>query len=580
MDLSNADIARLLRSVAAALTLKKANLFQVRAYENAADSIEHSTSEIKDLWEEKRLDEVPGIGPNLQEHLNELFTTGQVKHFDNLLKSFPEITYKMLDVPGVGPKTALDLTNLGVESLEDLKRRLENGELVKKGFSSKVAERVLSGVNELSERDNRMLLPVAMSQAQVILDYLKKCPEVIKADPLGSLRRQVATIGDLDFAASSDKPEAVIDYFVKLPIVNRIVDQGEYKATVMLNDGLHVDLLVGKPKSYGALLQHFTGGKNHNIALRTYAEKHGFSLSEYGVKDIQTGKIIPTKTEDELYKLLKMQTPAPEIREDEGEIEAALQHDLPKLIELKDIKGDLHIHSNFPLEPSHGPGANSIEEIIQKAQELGYEYVGIADHPPGFTTHSPEQIIELLKKRTEYIQRVQKKTKHVRVLNGLEIDILGDGSLSVPDGALAKLDFCIAGIHSGHRGDKETLTKRILKAIENPQVDIISHPTGRLINRRPSFDADWDEIFKVCAKLKKILEINASPDRMDLREDLVRAAKKFGVQFIIGSDAHAISSLEGLKWGVTVARRGWLEDQDVVNSWDWTKFKERFNIKT
>lgn len=579
MDLSNAEIARLLRSVAAALTLKKANLFQVRAYENAADSIEHSSSEIKDLWEEKRLNEVPGLGPNLQEHLNELFTTGQVKHFNSLLKSFPEIVYKMLDIPGVGPKTALGLANLGVESLEDLEKKLAGGELVKKGFSEKIAEKVLAGLNELSKRDNRLFLPVAMSRAQAILDYLKKCPEVIDADSLGSLRRQVATVGDLDFAVSSGHPQVVADYFVKMPGVSRIIDQGDYKATVMLSDGLQADLLIGKPESYGALLQHFTGGKNHNIALRAYAERHGFSLSEYGVKDIKTGRIVPARTEEALYGLLKMQTPAPEIRENEGEIEASLKHELPRLIELPDLKGDLHIHSDFSLEPSHGPGASSIEAIIQKAQELGYEYVGIADHPPGFTTHAPERIVELINKRSEYIRNLQKKTKSIRVLNGLEVDILGDGKLSVPDEALEELDFCIAGIHSGHRGDQDIITQRILKAIENPQVDIISHPTGRLINRRPSFDADWDTIFKVCVKLKKVLEINASPERMDLREDLVRSARIFGVRFIIGSDAHAVEAMAGLRWGVTVARRGWLGDRDVVNTWNWTKFKKRFNIK-
>ena len=580
MKSSNSDIADLLRSVATSLTLRKANSFQVRAYENAADSIEHSTTEIKDLWQEGRLDEVPGIGSSLQEHLTELFKTGKVSHFETILKHYPDILYELIKIPGIGPKTALELTDLGIKSVSELEDKLKSGKLTEKGFSVKIGEKILIGLLEFNNRSDRMFLPYAQAQADKILEYIKKGPGVKMADPLGSLRRQVVTIGDLDFAACSDDPEKVYEYFSKLPGVSEVID----KQTLVLGSGIHVDILVGTPESYGALLQHFTGGKNHNIKLRTFALKKGLSLSEDGIKNVKTGKVIETKTEEEFYKHLGMDTPAPEIREDSGEIEAALEHKLPDLLELKDLKGDLHLHSNFPIEhPSHGPGVHDIEEIVKVAEKLGYDYVGISDHPPAHRSETQEGIIKWVEKRTKVIQTLRqaqgkKGKKSIRVLNGLEIDILTDGSLSVPDSALETLDYVIAGIHSAHRSSKEDITKRIIKALESSHVDIISHPTGRLLNERESYDADWEEIFKVAAKSEKILEINSFPNRLDLRDDLVRLALKFGVKFVINTDAHEISQMENMKFGVSVARRGWVEKKDVVNTWDWKKFAEWFNI--
>lgn len=575
---SNLQVTKLLRSVAAALTIKNGSIFQIRAYESTADAIEHLTSEVKDLWEEDKLDDIPGVGENLKNYLDELFRTGRVKHFEGIKKGIKPSTFEFLDIPGVGPKTALKLTKLGVKSLNDLQERIASGELIKRGFSQKIANRISLGLMEIGSRTGRMLLPYAAEYAKRIMEYLKKSPDAIAVDPLGSLRRQVATIGDLDFAAASEKPREVVDYFVRMPGVARVVDQGENKATVVLASGLQADLLVGKPESYGAILQHFSGSKHHNIKLRSYALEKGLSLSEYGVKNVKTGKLIPTKTEEELYKLLDMDTPAPEIREDAGEIEEALKHRLPKLVEFKDISGDFHLHSNFPLEPSHDSGVNSIEEIIAQAKQLGYLYVGISDHSPGFTTHGKDQIVRLIEKRTKFIQNLQKKTKSIRVLNGLEIDILSDGFLSVPDEVLEALDYSIAGIHSGHRGTKEFITKRILKALENPYVDVLAHPTGRLLNERDSYEADWEEIFKFAAKNNKLLEINAFPNRLDLRDDLVRMALSFGVKFIINTDSHQVEQMGNMPYGVAVARRGWVTKESVVNSWDWTRVSKWFRL--
>ena len=580
MEISNAKTAKILRDVAAAYAIKgDGNIFQIRAYENAADSIEHSTAEVFDLWQENKLSEVPNLGEKIQGYLNELFLSGKVKHFDEVQNGIPPVVFELLDIPGVGPQTAMKLTKLGVKDLDSLKSGIKSGILVEKGFSSKLSRRIMDGILELSSREGRMLLPYAAVQAEKILNYLKKSSAILQVHPLGSLRRMVATVGDLDFSVSSNSSKEVVEYFCQMPGVTRVVDQGENKATVVLRGGFQADLLVGKPESYGALLQHFTGSKAHNISLRTLASKKGLSLSEYGAKKTN-GELVKTETEEELYKMLGMQTPPPEIREDTGEIEAALEHKLPDLVELKDIKGDLHTHSNYPiLHPSHGPGADDIEKIVEQAQSLGYEFIGISDHPPGFSTVSKEEKFKWVEKRTKFIYKLELKIKSIRVLNGLEIDILGDGTLSVPNQALVTLDYCIAGIHSGHRGSKDEITGRLMTALKNPNVDIISHPTNRLLNERESSDADWEEIFKAAAKNHKILEINAYPNRLDIRDDLVRAALKFGVKFVINTDAHEVSQMENMRFGVAVARRGWATKKDIVNTWGWTDFAKWFNIK-
>lgn len=590
-EFSNAQIAKLLRKVAAGLTLSKTNPFEIRAYQNAADSIEHSDTEIRDLWEEGKLDSLPGLGKSMQSHLDELFKTGMVKHFETVMKKYEPVIFELIDLPGVGPKTAKEISDLGVKSLDDLKKQLENGKLVEKGFSAKVAEKLKvevdsrlrendgKGGSDKTERD-RMLLPFAIVQAEKILEYLRQSPDVISADPLGSLRRRVVTIGDLDFSVCSKNPEKVIEYFMQMPGISRVLNKGERMAMVVLNSGLHIDLLVGTPESYGALLHHFTGGKNHNIHLRKIALDKGFSINEEGVKNVKNNEVIEIKKEEDLYKMMGMQLIPPEMREDVGEIELAIEHKIPKLVQLKDIKGDFHIHSNFEFNQSHGPGINTLEEMVQKAQELGYEYIALSDHSPAFKINKAEEITKLVAKRTEEVERLKKKyMKSVRVLNSLEVDILSDGTLSVPDESLATLDICNIGVHSGHQSDKENMTTRILKALENPYAKILVHPTGRKLLSRPSYEADWEIIFKYCAAHKKALEVNGTPDRMDLRDDLIRMASALGCMFVIDTDAHQISQMDNMRFGVDLARRGWLESKQVINTWEWRKVKEFFGIK-
>lgn len=568
MEISNARIAKILREVAVAYTLNNTgNIFQIRAYENAADSIEHSTSEIHDLWREDKLVEVPNIGEKIRGYLDELFQTGKVQHFEDIQKDIPSVVFELLDIPGIGPKTALSLAKMGVSSKDDLVAKLDSGVLISAGFSEKLAKKISNVLKwkNLDIFEGKMLLPYADAQAQKVLEYLRKCTNIEKADVLGSLRRMVTTVGDLDFAVSSLEPQKAVDYFCKMPGIKKIINQGERKATVLLNSGLQLDLLVEDPESYGTLLQHFTGSKSHNIHLNEYAKKN----------KIDTHKC---KTEDELYRRLGMQTPPPEIREDTGEIEAALENNLPDLVELEDIKGDLHTHSDFISKPSHDIGVNSIEEIVAEALRLGYAYIGITDHQPSRSGHTEAQAIHEISKKKKAIEQINSSQKSVRALNLLEVDISSDGSLGLPDEALKLLDFAVASVHSSFQLSKEDMTNRILRALSNPYVKVLGHPTGRLIGKRDSYEVDWERIFKFAGENKKALEINAFPNRLDLRDDLVRRALRYGVKFVIDTDAHIISSMSVLKYGVAVARRGWVTKEDIVNTWDWTSFAKWFNI--
>lgn len=580
MNFTNREISGKLKGIAAVLTVKKGNPFQIRAYEGAAEAIEHSTSEIQDLWEEDKLADIPGIGANLQTYLEELFKTGRVKHWEEIEKDVPEGFFEFLTVPGIGPKTADKLTKLGVKNKEDLKTKLESGVLTRRGISQKTAENILKSLNSpLKQSQGRMLLPYAFVQAQKVSDYLQKNPAILAASVLGSLRRMSATIGDLDFAISTNYPAEVADYISKMPGVSQVLGKGEKEVSVINSSGLRLDFLTVGPSSYGALLQHFTGSKQHNIHLRTIAEEKGLSLSEYGVKEVKSGLVKETKTEDEFYSLLEMETPPPEIREDTGEIEAAIRHQLPHLVELKNIKGDFHIHDNFPIEPSHDLGASSLEEIVAEAKKLGYQYVGVSDHSPSVSNHTSDKMVKLIEKRAKWIEEHNYSSKEIRILNLLEVDIQPDGSLSVPDAGLQLLDFAIASIHSVHKMPKDEMTKRIMKALESPYVKVFGHPTGRLLNKRDSYDADWPLIFKFAAEKQIALEINSYPDRLDLPDILVREAKKYGVKFVIDTDSHIALEMDQMVYGVAVARRGWATKEDIINSWDWTTVARWFNIK-
>ena len=574
---SNRQIAKLLREIAAAYMAKGENRFKIIAYENAAASVEHATSELKDLWEEDQLESVPGLGESIRKHLNELFKDGRVKHFEQIKKGLPEGMFSLLGIGGLGPKNAYKLAyQLNLKNPDDLEKAAKNHKIRNlAGFGEKSENEIITAIAEFrAKATDRYLLTEAFPIAERVLNYLKKHKDCSRAEPLGSLRRMTATVGDIDIAVASENPKGIIEHFTKFKEVKRVLDAGPRKSSVLLLNGMQVDLIVQKTRAYGALIQHFTGSKNHNIRLREYAITKNYSVSDYGIK--VGGKLKEFETEEEFYNFLGADFIIPEMREDTGEIEAALNNKLPAVVDIKDIKGDIHLHSDFKIEPSHDLGTASFKEIIKRGKQLGYEYVGLSDHSPGFSTHTKSQIISLIQKRKDKIEHLKSSSKNLKVLNLLEIDILTNGELSVPLEGLKLLDGSIAGIHSSHRQNKAQITKRLLTAINSPYVQVISHPTGRLLNQRESYEADWQEVFKACTKTQTFLEINAFPTRLDLTDALIRQALKLGVKFIINTDAHQLDHMDNMRFGVSVARRGWAQKKDIANTLPWVEFKKIF----
>lgn len=576
---TNRQVANLLKAVSAALEIKNQSQFRIIAYDRAATAIEHATSEVKDLWDQGQLQSLPGIGKNIASHLDELFKTGKVKHFEKLMKNLPPAMFELLEIPGIGAKTAWKLCEkLKIKNTQtavtDLKKAAQEGKIrVIEGFGEDSEAKIIQGIEEFQRREGRILLPRAWESAHQLIEYLKKEKAVVKIDSLGSLRRMVSTVGDIDIAVATAQPQKVINHFLAYPKKKRTIEAGQTTASLLLQSGHSVDLMTKPPSAYGALLQHFTGSKHHNIRLREIAMKKGLSLSEYGIKSQKSKKIKEFPDEKSFYQALGMDWIPPELRENSGEIEAAQKGKLPQLIKQADLKGDLHLHSDFPLEPSHDLGANSPEQIIQKARQLGYQYLAFSEHNPSQSQHTPDQIISILKRKKERIDKLKssnsKITQKIKVFNSLEIDIKPNGELALPEKAFATLDFAIASVHASFRLEKKKMTQRVLRALKHPKVKILGHPTGRKLNQREGFELDWDQVFAFCLKNKKALEINAYPDRLDLPDFLVREAVKEGVKMVIGSDAHSLEQMDLTRFGIAVARRGWAEKKDILNTQDY-----------
>ncbi len=585
--MTNLEIATLLRKIAAAYQILNENRFKIIAYDRAADSIEHLTSEAKDLWDNGKLDEIPGVGEGIAHYLDELFRTGRVKHFDDVMARVPKGVFPLLSVPGLGPKKAYKLVKeLRLKNAKNVIAGLEKAAKAGKiapieGFGEKSQEVILSAIATHKRgqiKENRMELPIADTIAQEVMTYLQKHPAVTRVDALGSLRRQVSTIGDIDIAAATKKPEDTIKHFIGYPH-QKLVEQGPGGATILLKNGRQVDLRVQKPDAYGAMLQYFTGSKHHNIKLRTLVLEKGLSLSEHGIKHVKTGKTQVFADEEGFYKAVGLDWIPPEMREDKGEIEAAQSGKLPKLVETRDILGDLHVHTNYNLESSHDLGVDSLGDHLTKAAELGYEYIGLSDHNPSITNHTENQIIEIMKRRKDKYEQLysswkDRVKKRVQIFIMCEVDILSDGKLALPDKAFAYVDSVIASVHSSFTQEKQHMTERIVKAINsNPKVRILGHPTGRLLLKREGVDADWKEVFAMCKKHDVALEINAYPSRLDLPDDLVFDAVKEGLKFCIDTDSHAVEQMGLMKYGVSVARRGWAQKRDIVNAMGYNDFK-------
>ena len=584
--MTNQEIAHLFRNIAAAYAIKdeKKYKFQIIAYQKAADAIEHASTELKNLYEQNNLEKVAGIGPTIKGRLEELFETGKVVHFEEVTKDISPAVFPLLDIPSFGPKKAYRLaTHFKLTNpktvIEDVKKLAINNQISElEGFGEKSQADILQAINEFysgTTKTGRMVLPLAFTLAQEVLDYLKKSKDVKEAQPLGSLRRMVSTVGDIDIAVTSPNPAAVIEHFVAFPAKERVIEKGPTTASLLIGGGKHVDLLVLPPDQFGSLLQHFTGSKHHNVALREYSLKKDFSLSERGIKHLKTqNQTLKTFSDEaDFYNYLGLDWIPPELRENQGEIEAAIKHTLPDLIELKDMKGDLHIHSNYPLDSSHDYGNASMKNMLEVAKKKKYDYFAFSEHNPSVTNHSKQEMYDILKKRQEHIEQLKDTYKNsIRIINLLEVDILATGNLALDDKALELVDGAIVSIHSSFNTEKNKMTDRILKGLSHPKARILAHPTGRLLNSRPGYDVNWNKLFAFCKENNKALEINAWPERLDLPDALVKEARDLGNKFVIDTDSHAISHMDNMFYGVSVARRGWCTKEDILNSWPYEKF--------
>ncbi len=586
--MTNSEIAKLLHKVAASYAIKNEAKyrFQIIAYQKASDAIANSTSEVSDLAKEGRLKSITGVGPSIQEHLQELVKTGHVKHFDSVMEDIPQALFPLLDIPSFGPKKAFRLVShfkLTNEKtvIQDVKKLAENEKIAElDGFGEKSQSDILRAINEYElgvNKTSRMTLPFAGELAEKIIAYMEKSPDVLKIYPLGSLRRRKETIGDIDLAVATKNPEKVLQHFADYPYKERVIEKGEATSSLLISGGKHVDLMVQPPVAFGSLLQHFTGSKEHNIHLREYALKKGLSLSEYGIrKKSNPSELVQYDDEVKFYEALGLEWMPPEMREDTGEIELAEKNKLPTLVELSDIKGDFHLHSSFPIEPSHDMGVDSMETMIEKAHELKYKYLGFSEHNPSQSKHTTKQIYELLLKRSNKIEQLNKSNKGIRIFSLLETDILPNGSLAINDEALSLLDATLVSIHSVFSMSKSEMTKRVLKGLSHPKAKILTHPTGRLINERPGYELEWKEVFAFCKSENKALEINAFPSRLDLTDTLVRQAVDRGIKLFINTDSHAVSQMDLMKYGVSVARRGWATKDDILNAQEYNVLSEWF----
>jgi DNA polymerase (family 10) len=581
----NIEIAELLRSVAASYELKEpeTSKFKIIAYQRAADAVEHASSELKDLWDDGKLQEVPGIGKSIAEHLDGLFRKGESFHFKKIMSGIPRAVFTLIRLPQIGPKSAYKLVKelkLSEKNpVEDLEKAAKKGEIAQlSGFGESSQSEILKVIQETKRRTRRHLLPYAISAAADVIEWLKKSSNIKGVDPLGSLRRWTSTVGDIDIAVASENPGEAIEHFIEYPKAQRVLEQGKHTTSILLPGNVQIDLMIQPPSSYGALLQHFTGSKHHNIVLREYAIKKGMSLSEYGIK--VKNKLKKFSSEEEFYKTLGMDWISPELREDSGEIEASLRHQLPKLLELKDVKADLHIHSDFNIETSHDVGESSAETLIKKADALGYEYIVFSEHNPSKSQHSSVQTRDILSKKKKTIEKinysiVKNKYKRIKkVFNSLEIDILPDGKLAIDEKAIDLLDFALVSIHSSFRSSRLDNTKRVLAALSHPKVKILSHPTTRRLNQREGIELEWPKIFEFCLRNNKWLEINADPIRLDLPDVLVKEAINFGVKITLGTDAHHVDGLDDMIYGVSVARRGWAKSADIINTRNLIEFEK------
>jgi DNA polymerase (family 10) len=553
----NVDVAEQLELLADLLEIEGEASFRVLAYRRAAVRIRETAGSVAELALAGRAKELQGIGKTIEEKIVQVVEDGEMHALTRRKKVIPAEVVSFMRLPGLGPKTAARIwQELGVTTIDELKRAAEQEQLrTLAGLGARTEERILKALAEKKqEPSDRRLLGDGLGALLAVVEVLQEHPAAVKVSEAGSARRRKETFRDLDIIATAKDPEALIDYFTKLKWVIEVVAKGPTKATVLSNEGLRFDLRVVPPESYGNLLQHFTGSKDHNVALRERAVKDGLSVSEYSITVVETGEELTFAEEEQVYERLGYQFIPPELRENSGELEAARKGELPQLVELSDLKGDLHTHT------SYSDGRDSLEQMALAARARGYAYYAVTDHPRGTLA---EQDLE--------IDALNERLKPFRILKGIEVNIRIDGSVSLPDEVLAKRDWVMASLHAAF---DRSPTERVLAAMENPHVDCIGHLTARKINIRPPANVDVERVVAKALETGTFLEINAQPNRLDLRDTHARLAGEAGVKIAVNTDAHQLSALQHIEMGVAQARRAWLTKDQVLNTRTWSQIEK------
>lgn len=571
--MDNAQVARTLAEIADITELLGGNQFRVRAYRQAAQVVDLLPGPVSDYWREGKLVELPGIGKKIAGHIGELIESGACEEHEGLKSQIPMEILELLRLEGVGPKTVVALWHsLGITNLEALEKACHDGSILQlERMGKKRAESILKAIERHRARRGRIPLYRVLPYAENIVEQLRRLPNVTQAEVAGSLRRRRETIGDIDFLAASEDPESTVHAFTQLPDIVAVRAEGPAKASVRLAFGIDADLRVVSPDSFGAALHYFTGSKAHNIAIRSRAVRQGLKLNEYGIFD-REGERRGGEEEREVFAAVGLPPICPELREGTGELEAAEANRLPKLVELSDLRGDLHIHSK-----ASSDAHSSIEDIAKEARKLGHEYIAITDHsrsrPLGLTEAG-------LRRQIDEIRALNRKLRgRPHLLTGIEVDILSDGSLDLPIALLETLDCVVASVHSHFNQSREAMTERIVRALATGVVHVLGHPTGRQLGARDAYEFDFDEVFDAARRFEVALEINSMPERLDLNDKAARLAKDRGVMLAISSDAHHLSQMHNLHYGLWMARRGWIEAGDVLNTLSYAKLMKRLRRK-
>jgi DNA polymerase (family 10) len=562
----NKEVEALLQEYADLLSITGGDAFKARAYEKAARAIGGYHADVSQL-DVKGLREIPDVGRSVADKVIEYFRTGTVSAVDEVRAKIPAGVRELTSIPTLGPKKAIHLyDDLGISSIEELTDAIHRHRLRDlKGFGPKTEENIRHGIALMQAAGSRVLISVAMDVAEDIVAELSQVTGCERCAWAGSLRRMRETVGDVDIIAAADDSGPLMKAFTDLPHTAEVVAHGETKTTIRTTKGLQVDLRVLPPDSWGAGLLYFTGSKAHNIRIREIAVRRKLKLSEYGLFEAKTGRRIASEREEDVYARLGLPWIPPTLREDRGEIDAAQHGRLPELITERDIRGDLHTHTDLT------DGLAPLEEMISAAVDLGYAYYAVTDHAPNL--YMQRMTTEKMLAQRERVRELDGRHRRMRLLHGTELNIDADGGVDWPDDVLGGFDLCVASVHSLFNLGREAQTRRLVRAAENPHVNIIGHPTTRIIGKRPGLDADLDEVFAACARTGTALEVNAHPDRLDLCDEHILRAKRHGVRFAVDSDAHAALHLADMRYGVGTAQRGWLTKDDVINTWPWPRLR-------